>query len=106
MGISQAVLSQYRRSCYEKGDIAAVEKQLEEFFRIKDEKKENSRKANHSKQRHLQGTFQLLYQKQHINQFVTASLKKELLLLMEMLELVRQKRQQSFCRTIQTQQYM
>ena len=45
LGISQAVLSQYRRSCYEKGDIAAVEKQLEEFFRIKDEKKENDRKA-------------------------------------------------------------
>ena len=45
LGISQAVLSQYRRSIYDKGDIAAVEKQLEEFFRIREEKQENTRKA-------------------------------------------------------------
>jgi len=45
LGISQAVLSQYRRSIYDKGDIAAVEKQLEEFFRIKDERQENDRRA-------------------------------------------------------------
>lgn len=45
IGISQAVLSQYRRSIYDKGDILAVEKQLEEFFRINDEKAVNSRKA-------------------------------------------------------------
>lgn len=45
LGISQGVLSQYRRSIYDKGDIIAIEKQLEEFFRIKDEKKENDRKA-------------------------------------------------------------
>lgn len=32
-----AVLSQYRRSVYDKGDIGEVEKKLEEFFRIKEE---------------------------------------------------------------------
>lgn len=45
MGLSQAVLSAYRNSKYDKGDIAAVEKKLEEFFRIQDEKKENGRRA-------------------------------------------------------------
>ena len=34
LGISAAVLSQYRRSVYDKGDIGEVEKKLEEFFRI------------------------------------------------------------------------
>lgn len=45
LGLSQAVLSAYRNSKYEKGDIAAVEKKLEEFFRIQDEKQENDQKA-------------------------------------------------------------
>jgi hypothetical protein len=45
MGLSQAVLSGYRNSNYDKGDINAVEKKLEEFFRIQDEKKENAIKA-------------------------------------------------------------
>lgn len=45
MGVSQAALSQYRNSKYDKGDIEALEKKLEEFFRIKDEKKENNRRA-------------------------------------------------------------
>lgn len=45
MGLSQAVLSAYRNSKYEKGDIRAVEKKLEEFFQIQDEKRENDRKA-------------------------------------------------------------
>lgn len=45
IGISAAVLSQYRRSIYEKGDIEEVEKKLEEFFRIKEEQGQNSRKA-------------------------------------------------------------
>lgn len=44
-GVSQAVLSGYRNSNYEKGDVAAVEKKLEEFFRIQDERQENGRKA-------------------------------------------------------------
>ncbi len=34
MGLSQAVLSAYRNSKYDKGDIGAVEKKLEEFFQI------------------------------------------------------------------------
>ena len=37
LGLSTAVLSQYRRSVYDKGDIEEVEKKLEEFFRIKEE---------------------------------------------------------------------
>ena len=45
IGISAAVLSQYRRSVYDRGDIAEVEKKLEEFFRIKEEQAANSRKA-------------------------------------------------------------
>lgn len=45
LGISQAVLSQYRRSMYEKGDIEAVENKLKEFFKIQDEKTENAQKA-------------------------------------------------------------
>ena len=45
LGISAAVLSQYRRSVYDKGDIGEVEKKLEEFFRIKEEQGQNSRKA-------------------------------------------------------------
>lgn len=45
IGISAAVLSQYRRSIYEKGDIEEVEKKLEEFFRIKEEQGQNSRKV-------------------------------------------------------------
>ena len=45
MGLSQAVLSAYRNSKYDKGDIGAVERKLEEFFRIQDEKQENGRRA-------------------------------------------------------------
>ena len=45
IGVSQSVLSQYRRSIYDKGDIAEVEKKLREFFQIKEEQAENSRKA-------------------------------------------------------------
>lgn len=45
LGISTAVLSQYRRSVYDKGDIEEVEKKLEEFFRIKEEQGQNIRKA-------------------------------------------------------------
>ena len=45
LGISAAVLSQYRRSVYDKGDIGEVEKKLEEFFRIKEEQGRNNRKA-------------------------------------------------------------
>lgn len=45
LGLSQAVLSAYRNSKYDKGDITAVEKKLEEFFQIQDEKKENDQKA-------------------------------------------------------------
>lgn len=45
IGLSQAVLSAYRNSKYDKGDIAAVEKKLREFFQIQDEKKESSQKA-------------------------------------------------------------
>lgn len=44
-GLSQAVLSGYRNSNYNRGDIQAVEKKLEEFFRIQDERQENDRKA-------------------------------------------------------------
>ncbi len=45
MGLSQAVLSAYRNSKYDKGDIGAVEKKLEEFFQIRDEKQANDQKA-------------------------------------------------------------
>lgn len=45
IGLSQAVLSAYRNSKYEKGDIGAVEKKLEEFFKIQTEKQENDQKA-------------------------------------------------------------
>lgn len=45
LGISQAALSQYRRSMYDKGDIEAVENKLKEFFQIQQEKEENAQKA-------------------------------------------------------------
>ncbi|MEY8355231.1 AAA family ATPase [Lachnospiraceae bacterium 54-53] len=45
IGISSSALSQYRRSSYEKGNIEELEKKLEEFFKIKDEQEENSKKA-------------------------------------------------------------
>lgn len=45
IGISQAVLSLYRRSMYEKGDISVVEDKLREFFAIQNEKKDNVKKA-------------------------------------------------------------
>lgn len=44
-GISQAALSQYRRSMYDKGDIGAIENKLREFFQIKSERAENEAKA-------------------------------------------------------------
>lgn len=44
MGVSQAVLSDYRNSKY-KGDIEMVERKLEEFFQIQTERQENGRKA-------------------------------------------------------------
>jgi len=45
MGVSQAVLSQYRRSKYDKGDVAEVEAKLEEFFRAREEQEANAEKA-------------------------------------------------------------
>ena len=36
MGISQTALSQYRRSMYDNGDIAALEGKLEEFWKALD----------------------------------------------------------------------
>ena len=45
LGISQAALSQYRRSMYDKGDIEAVENKLKEFFQIQEEKTQNAQKA-------------------------------------------------------------
>lgn len=45
LGISQAALSQYRRSMYDKGDIEALEKKLEEFFQIQEERSQNAKKA-------------------------------------------------------------
>lgn len=52
LGVSSAVLSQYRRSMYDKGDIEALEKKLEEFFRIKEEQAENIKKAEPFKTAH------------------------------------------------------
>ncbi len=46
LGLSQAVLSQYRRSVYEKGDIQAIEAQLKEFFKIREERQENEKKVD------------------------------------------------------------
>lgn len=106
LGISQAVLSQYRRSCYEKGDITAVENSWRSSSESRMKRKRMTERQNHSKQKLLLDIFQLPYQKQRISQFVTVSLKKELLLLMEMLELERRKQQPSSCRTIRTQQFM
>lgn len=45
LGLSQGVLSGYRNSNYDRGDIEAVEKKLSEFFQIQDEKDENTRKT-------------------------------------------------------------
>lgn len=45
IGISQTVLSLYRRSMYEKGDIAVIEDKLREFFAIQEEKSDNAKKA-------------------------------------------------------------
>lgn len=45
MGISQTALSQYRRSMYDNGDIAALESKLEEFFRTQQERQDNAEKA-------------------------------------------------------------
>ena len=45
MGISQTALSQYRRSMYDNGDIAALESKLEEFFRTQEEQEASSEKA-------------------------------------------------------------
>jgi DNA transposition AAA+ family ATPase len=45
IGVSQSVLSQYRRSMYDKGDIGEVEKKIAEFLRIREEKREHVEKA-------------------------------------------------------------
>lgn len=45
MGISQTALSQYRRSMYDNGDIAALEGKLEEFFRTQEEQEASTEKA-------------------------------------------------------------
>ena len=36
IGVSQTALSQYRNSKYDKGDIAELERKLEEFFRAQE----------------------------------------------------------------------
>ena len=45
MGISQTALSQYRRSMYDNGDIAALESKLEEFFRTQEEQQASTERA-------------------------------------------------------------
>lgn len=45
MGISQTALSQYRRSMYDNGDIAALESKLEEFFRTQQEQEASTERA-------------------------------------------------------------
>lgn len=40
IGLSDSVISQYRRSSYDKGNVEEVEKTLREFFRIRDAKEE------------------------------------------------------------------
>lgn len=57
LGISQAALSQYRRSMYDKGDIEAVENKLKEFFQIQEEKHRMRRKRNLSEPRLQPGTY-------------------------------------------------
>lgn len=57
LGISQAALSQYRRSMYDKGDIEAVENKLKEFFQIQEEKTQNAQKAEPSEPRLQPGTY-------------------------------------------------
>lgn len=44
LGLSTSALSQYRRSSYE-GDVEGIEGKLSEFFRIREEREENQRKA-------------------------------------------------------------
>ena len=43
MNLSGAVLSQYRRSVYDKGDVEDVERKIREFFQIKEEQAENAK---------------------------------------------------------------
>ncbi len=45
MNLSGAVLSQYRRSVYDKGDVEDVERKIREFFQIKEEQAENAKKT-------------------------------------------------------------
>ena len=45
MNLSGAVLSQYRRSVYDKGDVGDVERKIREFFQIKEEQAENAKKT-------------------------------------------------------------
>lgn len=45
IGMSDSVISQYRRSAYEKGNITEVENKLTEFFRLRDEKAEAEERA-------------------------------------------------------------
>ena len=46
MNLSGAVLSQYRRSVYDKGDVGDVERKIREFFQIKEEQAENARRPS------------------------------------------------------------
>lgn len=57
LGISQAALSQYRRSMYDKGDIEAVENKLKEFFQIQEEKTQNAQKAEPFRTKTSAGTY-------------------------------------------------
>lgn len=50
MNLSGAVLSQYRRSVYDKGDVGDVERKIREFFQIKEEQAENARRPSLSMQ--------------------------------------------------------
>ena len=50
MNLSGAVLSQYRRSVYDKGDVEDVERKIREFFQIKEEQAENARRPSLSMQ--------------------------------------------------------
>lgn len=45
IGISTAALSQYRNSAYDRGDVAAVEAKIEEFFRLQNYAAEAAEKA-------------------------------------------------------------
>lgn len=46
MNLSGAVLSQYRRSVYDKGDVGDVERKIREFFQIKEEQLKTPRRPS------------------------------------------------------------